>query len=289
VDFRGSPQEFISAAKWGFLYQGQHGRWHKRRRGRPAFDIPRSRFVAFLESHNQIAITGRGYRLHQITNPARLRALTAYFMLIPSAPLLFQGQEYASSRPFLYFADHHPDLAAMVYQSRRDTMRRFRSQAGADALRLVPDPADRITFERCKLDPAERSSRPEWLALHKDLIALRKSDPAFLVTTDFDGAVLGEAAFVLRFFVPALGDRLMVVNLGRDLHLDPAPEPLLAPPEVGMQWQPIWSSEEPKYGGLGTAPLDTEENWQIPGCAAVVLAARPIHKPGGSGVIPQPG
>jgi len=289
ADYRGSPQEFISAAKWGFLYQGQFDRWHKRRRGRPAFDIPRTRFVGFLESHNQIAITGRGYRLHQLTNPARLRALSAYLLLHPSAPMLFQGQEYASSRPFLFFADHHPDLAAMVYQSRRDSMRRFRSLAGAEALRLVPDPADRITFERCKLDPAERSSRPEWLALHKDLIALRKSDPAFHVTTAFDGAVLGEAAFVLRFFVPACGDRLLVVNLGRDLPLDPAPEPLLAPPGVGMQWQPVWSSEEPKYGGLGTAPLDTDEGWQIPGCAAVVLVARPIHRPGGSGVIPQPG
>ena len=74
VDYRGTPQEFISAAKWGFLYQGQYDRWHKKRRGRPAFDISRSRFVAFLENHNQIANTGRGLRLHQITNPARLRA-----------------------------------------------------------------------------------------------------------------------------------------------------------------------------------------------------------------------
>jgi maltooligosyltrehalose trehalohydrolase len=73
---------------------------------------------------------------------------------------------------------------------------------------------------------------------------------------------------------------LLVVNLGRDLHLDPAPEPLLAPATVGTHWCPIWSSEDPKYGGSGTAPLDTDENWRIPGEAAVVLAARPYHKPG---------
>ncbi len=80
---------------------------------------------------------------------------------------------------------------------------------------------------------------------------------------------------MLRFFVPDDGDRLLIVNLGRDLHLDPAPEPLLAPPEARLDWYPVWSSEDPKYGGHGTAPLDTDDNWWIPGEAAVVLAVRP--------------
>ncbi len=279
MDYTGSPQEFVSAAKWGFLYQGQQYRWHSRRRGRPAFDIPRNRFVSFIENHDQVANSGRGYRLHQMTSPARYRAMTAYLLLIPATPMLFQGQEYGSTRPFLYFADHHSDLAAQVFQGRRESMRRFRSQAGAEGIRLVPDPADPQTFERCKLDAAERSSRPEWLALHKDLLALRKADPAFRAAI-LDGAGLGPAAFVLRFFIPHGEDRLLVVNLGRDLHLNPAPEPLLAPPVVGTHWHPLWSSEDPKYGGQGTAPLDTEDNWQIPGEAAVVLAARPSHRPG---------
>ncbi|MCE9563141.1 MAG: malto-oligosyltrehalose trehalohydrolase [Planctomycetes bacterium] len=279
MDYYGTPQEFISAAKWGFLYQGQQYRWHNRRRGRPAFDIPRHRFVAFLENHDQVANSGRGYRVHQMTSPARFRAMTAYLLLIPATPMLFQGQEYASTKPFLYFADHHPDLAAQVLQGRRESMRRFRSQGGPEGLRLVADPADPSTFERCKLDPAERSLRPEWIALHKDLLALRKSDSSFRTTT-IDGAVLGPAAFVLRFFAPDGADRLLVVNLGRDLHLNPAPEPLLAPPEAGSHWHPVWSSEDPKYGGLGTAPLDTDDNWQIPGEAAVVLASKAHHRPG---------
>jgi maltooligosyltrehalose trehalohydrolase len=58
------------------------------------------------------------------------------------------------------------------------------------------------------------------------------------------------------------------------LILEPAPEPLLAPPARGSHWHPVWSSEDPKYGGQGTAPLDTDDNWQIPGEAAVLLAAR---------------
>jgi maltooligosyltrehalose trehalohydrolase len=75
---------------------------------------------------------------------------------------------------------------------------------------------------------------------------------------------------VLRFFTEDRHDRLLVVNLGRDLHLDPAPEPLLAPPEH-RRWKTLWSSEDPCYGGSGTPPLDTETNWHIPGEAAVVL------------------
>lgn len=278
MDYSGTPQELVSAAKYGFLYQGQQYRWHNRRRGRPAFDIPRHRFVAFLENHDQVANSGRGHRVNQLTSPARFRALTAYLLLIPSTPMLFQGQEYASTRPFLYFADHHPELAALVFNGRREAMRRFRSQAGPDGMSLIPDPADPKTFERSKIDPAERDSRPEWLALHADLLKLRKTDPAFRSAV-VDGAVLSASAFVLRFFVPAGGDRLLVVNLGRDLHLDPAPEPLLAPPDVDAHWHPIWSSEAPKYGGQGTAPLDTDDNWQIPGEAAVVLAARPLTRP----------
>ena len=82
--------------------------------------------------------------------------------------------------------------------------------------------------------------------------------------------MLSSEAFLLRFFGEDGDDRLLMVNLGIDLHLDPAPEPLLAPPE-GAEWTILWSSENPKYGGIGTPPLDSEENWQIPGHAAVVL------------------
>jgi maltooligosyltrehalose trehalohydrolase len=278
TDYLGSPQELVSAAKWGFLYQGQQYRWHRRRRGTPAFGVPRNRFVTFIENHDQVANSGRGYRVHQLTSPARWRAMTAYLLLGPGTPMLFQGQEYASTRPFLYFADHHPELAAIVHGGRRAEARRFRSLSGPEGQRLIPDPADRKTFEACKLDPAERSTRGEWLALHADLIALRKNDPALRAGHRggvVDGAVLGANAFVLRFFHPQDGDRLLVVNMGRDLILEPAPEPLLAPPARGSHWHPVWSSEDPRYGGHGTAPLDTDDNWQIPGEAAVLLAARP--------------
>jgi maltooligosyltrehalose trehalohydrolase len=75
---------------------------------------------------------------------------------------------------------------------------------------------------------------------------------------------------VLRFFSEHDQDRLLLVNLGVDLNLSPAPEPLLAPNEASG-WRMMWSSEDPRYGGCGTPPLETDANWRILGNAAVVL------------------
>lgn len=85
-----------------------------------------------------------------------------------------------------------------------------------------------------------------------------------------DGAVLNDSTFVLRYFGKNNDDRLFLVNLGVDLHFNPAPEPLLSP-LTDKGWQILWSSEDIKYGGNGTAPLETENNWIIPGHAAVLL------------------
>ena len=138
---------------------------------------------------------------------------------------------------------------------------------------MLLDPAARTTFERCKLDWAERERHAQVLQMHRDLLRLRREDPTFSAQRPrgCDGAVLGNSVLALRFFVEGDADRLLVLNLGRSLHLDPAPEPLLAPPE-NTTWQTLWSSESVEYGGGGTPPLDTEENWRIPGESAVVLA-----------------
>ena len=271
-DYLGTPQELVSAAKYGFLYQGQRYRWHAQPRGRAAFDLPPHRFVTFIENHDQVANSGRGLRLNQLTSPGKLRALTAYLLLGPATPMLFQGQEWASTRPFLYFAHHEPDLARLVHEGRRGELKRFRSLSSPDVLAQVADPAAADTFTRSKLDWEERERRRDWLALHADLLSLRKSDPAFRPGVRVDGAVISPAALVLRAFVNGPDDRLLVVNLGRDLKLDPIPEPLLAPPDGAARWAAVWSSEEPVYGGHGTAPLDTDDGWLIPGESAVWLA-----------------
>ena len=277
TDYLGRPQELLSALKWGFLYQGQRYRWQGKRRGTPALDLPPRAFVLFLENHDQVANSGNGVRLHLRASPGRYRALTALLLLAPGTPMLFQGQEFASTRPFLYFAHHEPELARLVEKGRRDFLSQFPTLASSEmAKRLLP-PHERATFEGCKLDLSERERNLGAYALHKDLLRLRREDPAFAVQRPrgLDGAVLGEAAMVIRFFHEPGGDRLLLVNLGRDLELAPAPEPLLAPPEES-RWRVVWASEDPRYGGTGVVePESDETGWRIPGEAALVLAPAP--------------
>jgi maltooligosyltrehalose trehalohydrolase len=272
TDHLGTPQEFVSAAKWGFLYQGQHYTWQKQRRGHSSLDLWPARLVNFIENHDQLANSGQGLRVHQRTSPGRYRAMTALFLLLPGTPMLFQGQEFAASSPFFYFADHEGELARQVAQGRTTFLAQFRTLAEPAGLSQVPDPADPTTFERSKLNLAERQAHRPQYDLHKDLLRLRRDDAAFRAQQrrGVDGAVLGPDAFVLRYFVEGGSDRLLVVNLGRDLHFSPAPEPLLAPPEGGA-WQTLWTSEDARYGGCGTPPLDTDDGWRIPGETAVVL------------------
>ena len=272
TDYHGTPQEVIALLKYGFLYQGQYYKWQGKRRGTPALDLRPAVFVTFLQNHDQIANSSLGLRAHLLTSAGRYRALTAVLLLGPGTPMLFQGQEFAASNPFFYFADFAGDLARRTRQGRAAFLSQFPSLAHPDMQARLPDPADPETFARSKLDLAERQRHAAIYALHYDLLQLRREDAVFRAQRHggLDGAVLGPEACVLRYFGARGDDRLLLVNLGRDLHLHPAPEPLLAPPE-GMHWQLLWSSEDPRYGGGGTAPLEDEENWHIPGHAAVVL------------------
>ena len=276
TDYLGRPQEFVSAAKYGYLYQGQRYKWQRGRRGTPTFDLAPESFVTFIENHDQTANSARGERLHRLTSPGRLRAMTALLLLAPATPMLFQGQEFASSAPFLYFADHGGELGRLVREGRADFLAQFRSIATPEGRAALRDPSDPGTFEACKLDLSERARNQHVYDMHRDLLRLRRDDAVFSAQRPraLDGAVLGPEAFVLRFFGEDGDDRLLVVNFGRDLHFDPAPEPLLAPP-AGALWAVLWSSEAFAYGGAGTPTLETKDNWGIPGHAAVALRPAP--------------
>jgi maltooligosyltrehalose trehalohydrolase len=185
--------------------------------------------------------------------------------------MLFQGQEFAASAPFLYFADHNAELARLVRKGRTEFLTQFPSIATAEVTEALPDPGDRATFERCKLDFAERERHAEAYALHRDLLHLRREDPVFAAqgAHGIDGAVLGGTSFVLRFFGER-DDRLLLVNLGADLTLDVMPEPLLAPP-LDKRWELVWSSEHPRYGGGGVVAPAAAAAWTLPGHTALVL------------------
>jgi maltooligosyltrehalose trehalohydrolase len=272
-DYRGTARELVATARHSFLYQGQRSSWQRKPRGTPTAGVPPARFVTYLQNHDQVANSADGRRLHALTSPGRWRAITALLLLGPGTPLLFQGQEFAASAPFLYFADHKAELATAIRDGRAKFLSQFRTLAASLTGRL-PDPGAPSTFERCKLDARERDTHAEAVALHRDLLALRRGDPLIGAQTGVDGATLATRAFVLRWNGDAAGpDRLLLVNLGAELSLDVLPEPLLAPPPA-LTWDLLWCSEDPRYGGAGTAPVESDAGWWLPAEAAVLLGAR---------------
>ncbi len=270
-DYSGSSEEFLAAAKWGYLYQGQRYDWQKAPRGGPALDLPAAAFIHYLQNHDQLANSVRGQRLHELTSPGRYRAMTALWLLMPQTPLLFQGQEFASPAPFLYFNDSPPDEASTVKEGRGKFMSQFRSAALPEIQRRLADPAAKETFSACKLDWDRRDEGryAETLALHRDLLQLRaalrpqESQP-------LEGSTLGPDALLLRYHLHGAQTRLLIVNFGIDRRLASIAQPLVAPP-AGCRWVLEWSSEDPRYGGNGAAEPETSEGWRIPGEAAVLL------------------
>jgi maltooligosyltrehalose trehalohydrolase len=276
-DYRGSSQEFISAAKYGFLYEGQALSWRKALRGSPTIGIAPEAFVCFIENHDQIANTGRGERVRFQASPARYRAMTALLLLGPWTPLLFQGEEFGASNPFMFFADiGDVSVRAAIQKGRAEWLAPFLSLSEDEAQKTLAAPDDPSVFSRCKLDFSEREKNRELYDLHVDLLKLRREDSRFRlqIPDGIDGAVLGSASFVLRYFSQDNDDRLLLVNLGERQVLYPASEPLLAPP-LGSAWETLWTTESPRYGGADAVVTATSARWVLPGEATVVL--RPLR------------
>ncbi|MBA4015822.1 MAG: malto-oligosyltrehalose trehalohydrolase [Pirellula sp.] len=283
-DYLGSVDELACCARHGFLYQGQRSQWQGKPRGTPTTGLPATAFVTFLQNHDQVANSGAGLRAHALTSPGRYRAMTALWLLSPQTPLFFQGQEFGADSPFLFFADFSGDAAEAVAEGRRSFLAQFPALRMPEEQRLLPNPASRDTFERCRLNHDEREQNQTLWNLHLDLLALRRDDPVFsrhradLIHT----TTLGPDAFLLRYKAapdapadsPAAEERLILVNFGTELLICPSPQPLLAPP-AGCGWQLLWSSDNPRYGADYSPPLETTSGWRLPGECTAVLKAVP--------------
>lgn len=152
------------------------------------------------------------------------------------------------------------------------------SECHLDGLRIdatqamVDDSAEHIVTQLTRTARAA-AGRREALALHRDLLRLRRTDPmiARQEKSAIEGSVIGAEAFALRWYSEDGDDRLLLVNLGRDCDWQPLSDPLAAAPR-DRRWQMVWSSEDPRYGGSGTAKLDARQ-WHVPGHTAVLVAA----------------
>ena len=194
---------------------------------------------------------------------------------------MFQGQEFGATSPFLFFSEAGDEkLHQAIAKGRLEFVAQFPSAANSEVQKRIPRPSDINTFQKCRLDWAERKTNASIHQLHRDLIRLRHGDSrlSLQIPGAVDGAVLGDECLVLRFFADKNNDRLLVINLGCRFDLQPCSEPLLAPP-LDHKWELLWSSDHPDYGGPGVVEIDTDQQWLLPAEAAFVLKPRQRTEP----------
>ncbi|GAA0670486.1 maltooligosyltrehalose trehalohydrolase [Sphingomonas insulae] len=222
-DFADRPAERLARClSDGFIYQGEGSPNHDGKpRGKPSGQLSPTRFVAFLQNHDQTGNRALGERLTLLTDTARLRAATALLLLGPQIPLLFMGEEEGSESPFLFFTDFHDELADAVREGRRKEFAKFDAFADPAARECIPDPNAIETFERSKPQPGPDAAA--WRDLVRDLIMLRQSAivPHLAGTTSLDAEATGAAAVTARW---QLGDG-SVLTIAIDLAYDPDPLP----------------------------------------------------------------
>lgn len=177
VDF-GALEDVASALRRVFVNDGRWSTHRQRRHGRPVTDLSAHRFIGYLQSHDQVGNRARGERIGQLVSRGLVEIGAALVLTAPTVPMLFAGEEWAASTPFLYFTDHHdPELAAAVREGRRREFAAF-----GWAPESVPDPQDPETFARSRLRWSERAESPhrEMLEWIRSLIALRRRTPELL-------------------------------------------------------------------------------------------------------------
>ncbi len=163
----------------GFAYQGESSPYlDGKRRGEPSTHLPPTAFVALLQNHDQIGNRALGERITAIVDDKKVRIATAIFMLAPSPPLLFMGQEWGARQPFLFFCDLGDDLAKSVTEGRRREFAAFPEFSDPTARERIPDPMAVETFNRSRLnwDDLIEPTHQQWLVFHRELLALRHAE-----------------------------------------------------------------------------------------------------------------
>lgn len=171
----GALGDLAKAVERTFVYDGIYSPSRKRVHGRPASHLSQHRFLGYIQNHDQVGNRAMGDRMNQIAGAERAKIAAAIVLVSPFVPLIFQGEEWACSSPFQYFADHEPELARLVSAGRQKEFAAF----GWDP-DVIPDPEKRETFLRCKLnwDEAAQPEHASMLEWYRSLLRLRRTIPA---------------------------------------------------------------------------------------------------------------
>jgi maltooligosyltrehalose trehalohydrolase len=160
----------------GFIYQGEPSPRSGAPQGEPSAHLPPTAFVDFLQNHDQAGNRAFGERLLPLTEPALLRALSAILLLSPHIPLMFMGEEWGETKPFLFFTDFDGELAEIVREGRRREFKHFAAFEDPERRARIPDPNARETFEASKIDwgAPERPEGAQWHAFTQRLLEIRQ-------------------------------------------------------------------------------------------------------------------
>ena len=208
--FTGELTELAQVIERGQLYEGQTVLGSTRTRGKSAAGLAANRFLFALQNHDQVGNRAHGERLHHLSDFGTFRALTLLLAFLPATPLLFMGQEWAATSPFLYFSDHEGELGRQVTEGRRKEFSHFKAFQGESS----PDPQLESTFLSSKLDWPERA-RGEHRAtfeLTRRALELRRTDSVLRAPSQVRAGVESGCLWVLR--TAAEGARMLLFNPG---------------------------------------------------------------------------
>ncbi|CAN5756451.1 malto-oligosyltrehalose trehalohydrolase [soil metagenome] len=229
-DYATDPQHLLGRAlAEGFAYQGNPSAFRAgESRGTPSRHLPPLAFVNSLQTHDQVGNRAFGERIATLATTAghddALRALVACVLLAPSPPMLFMGEEWAASSPFLFFCDYEGELAQAVTRGRRNEFSQF-ARFGDPALRdAIPDPNAASSFLQSRLDWSERERPPhaQWLALYSDLLQRRHAHLLPWLAGAGSGIASWPAPGTLRITWPLGGGRLWHLSAQLAAHAGPS-------------------------------------------------------------------
>jgi maltooligosyltrehalose trehalohydrolase len=213
--YRPSAADIARTIARGWLYEGQVSPYAGHPRGQRADDLEAHSFIYCLENHDQVGNRAFGERLAARVSTAQYRAASTLLLFLPMTPLLFMGQEWAASSPFLFFTDHEPALGHLISAGRREEFRSFRAFADPQLRAAIPDPQAESTFIASKLVWREREGgeHAAVLGLYRKLLALRRTDPVMRWSSrrELAARAAGEVVIVERWHAGAL--RCLVLNL----------------------------------------------------------------------------
>ena len=279
-DYTGTTADIATTIRQGWFFTGQHSAFLDAPRGTDPSGVPPRRSVVCVQNHDQVGNRAFGDRLHHQIDPAAYRAVSTLLLVVPETPLLFMGQEWAASSPFLFFTDHLAGLGRLVTEGRRREFARFAAFADPATRARIPDPQAEQTFLASRLDWHEQAQEPHagTRHLYAALLALRRQRTAFGAGAATEVLPLDGSTLAVRRTGPE-DAVLAVVRLegAGTVDLSPASGPPGGPAAgPGAAWTPLLHTEEARFAADAEPPVFRAEAPAVDFArpSAILLASR---------------